>query len=204
MKKHLIIVTLLVLGLIYACTNSNSPEELREKLISGEFDAYHSLPQLPCDSLTIDEKGKYHLGDTLFTGVCFTNYENIAAKLEIRQIFQGELHGYRMMLSPKGDTLSLNLYNHGKLIRASIGENERVNCDSLEVFTNDQGKEVRFYFGEPYTGICERYYSDIDTTAIYMRANYRNGLPEGDLIIFDRAGNEILRETFVRGEKLGN
>lgn len=196
--------TFIAMGFLLSCGDEMTQEALRERLISGEFDAYHSLPQIPCDSLAADDQGKYLLDDSLFTGICYTNYENIDAKLEIRQIFQGELHGYRMMLSPKGDTLSMNLYNHGRLIRASMGENERVNCDSLEVFTNNQGKEVRFYFGDPYTGICERYYSDLDTTAIYMRASYRNGLPEGDLIIFDREGNEILRETFVRGEKLGN
>lgn len=203
MKICYFVGVLFSLIFLFSCAERNSEEVLRERLISGEFEAYHSLPQIPCDSLTTDSKGKFFISDSLFTGVCFTEYKNLNAKLEMQQIFRGELHGYRILLSPKGDTLSMNLYNHGKLIRAAIGENERVNCDSLEIFTNEQGKEVRFYFGEPFNGICERYYSEEDTTAIYMRANYRNGLQEGDVIIFDRTGNEIIRETFIRGEKVG-
>ena len=201
--RALVVLLTGIIFIIQSCSERKPSEKvIHQRIISGEFEAYHHLPSYPCDSLQIDSLNKYRLEDSLYTGICFTKYPNINAKLEIRQIFRGELHGNRMILSPKRDTLSLNLYKHGKLIRKSVGTGEIIHCDSLEVFKNDQGKELRYYFGEPYTGRCKRFYPDGDSTQIYLEASYSKGLPHGDHIIYDRNGNQILKEQFINGEKV--
>lgn len=193
---------LLILVLAACGEQTPSKEAIEEKLVSGEFDAYMHLPNVPCDSLYIDSLETYYLADSLFSGVCFTKYPNISEKLEIRQVFNGKLHGNRIMLSPKGDTLTLNLYSHGRLIRESIGKREVCKCDSLEIRTDENDKEFRYYFDEPYTGICEKYYPGEDSTKLYIKESFYEGLRDGEMIVYDREGNEITKERYKAGKKV--
>ncbi len=200
MKVFLVFVLLLLTTL--SCDwniQSLNKEQIQERLLSGEFDAYSYLPTINCDSLATDDSGNILYEDSLFSGVCVMYYPNGESVLEARQIFRGKLHGNRILFSPKGDTLSMNLYNHGRLLRESIGQNEVVHCDSLEVFRNDSGDEIRYYFGEPYNGFCETYYPD-DSTAIYTKASYSKGLKHGDFLVYDRSGEIILKEYYQAGE----
>lgn len=193
-------VFLVFLMLLVAC-NESKKQDVSERLLKGEFSAYESLPEVHCDSLTLDSlDNTYKVDDTVFTGVCFTTYHNTNSQLENRQIFQGKLHGNRILYSPKGDTLSVNLYNHGKLIRESIGESEVCHCDSLETREIDE-QELKFYFDEPYTGRCKKYYPE-DTTAIYIEARYREGLPHGEMKVYSRDGEVIMSEKYNEGEKI--
>lgn len=192
-------IFLLFFTLIVSCGDDS--KNVSERLLKGEFSAYESLPEVPCDSLTLDSlDNTYKVDDTVFTGVCFTSYHNTNSRLEKRQIFEGKLHGNRILYSPKGDTLSVNLYNHGKLIRESIGEREVCHCDSLETREVNE-KELKFYFDEPYTGRCKKYYPE-DSTALYIEASYREGLPHGEMKVYSLDGEVIMSEKFSEGEKI--
>lgn len=198
---RILIVSLLLVGMYSCKSESMSAKDAHERLVSGEFDAYSHFSSVPCEELVEDSLGNHYQDDSLFTGVCYTTYPNTGAKLEIRQIFEGRLHGHRFLLAQTGDTISMNLYRHGKLLRESIGRNEVCNCDSLEI-VEQEGKEYRYYFDEPYTGRCQKFYPESDSTQLYIESNFTNGLLSGKTTVYDREGNVILEEKYLDGEKL--
>ena len=194
---------LLIVVLIFSCQSSDKEAAAMEQLVLGEFDAYKQMPHIPCDSLSENNLGLYTYQDSLFTGVCFTNYPNQEElKLEQRQIFQGKLHGNRVMFSPKGDTLTLNLYNHGRVVRTFRGTTEIVNCDSLELKEDRNNRLVKFHFGEPFTGRCQKYYSGDDSLQLYIKEEYYRGLKDGEAVVYDKDGSVILKELYELGEKI--
>jgi hypothetical protein len=202
MVNKILIGAVFFVFLIFSACGEGETVGVQERLLKGEFEAYGELARVHCDSLYIDSmSGEYSINDSLFTGVCFTHYPNASNDLENRQIFQGKLHGHRIMFGPKGDTLMLNLYNHGQLIRESIGRNEVCLCDSLEV-REEGGKEYRYYFNERYTGRCEKYYPGEDSTQLYIEANYLKGLSHGEMIVYGKDGEVIIREKYLEGEKI--
>jgi hypothetical protein len=200
-NKILICFASLILVLNYSC-DSKSEKAIADRLLKGEFDAYRDLARVHCDSLYEDTiTGDIFLSDSLFTGVCFTYYPNSNDLLENRQIFNGKYHGHRIMFGPKGDTLMMNLYNHGVLLRESIGRNEVCLCDSLEIREED-GKEYRYYFDERYTGKCEKYYPGDDSLKLYIEANYLRGLSHGEMLVYDKEGEVIIKEKYFEGLKV--
>lgn len=199
--ERILMLSLLLIGLFSCQSESLSTKDAHKRLVSGEFEAYSHFSSVPCKELTEDSLGNYSQDDSLFTGVCYTTYPNTGAKLEIRQIFNGKLHGHRFLLAQTGDTISINLYSHGKLLRESIGRNEICNCDSLEV-VEQNGIKFRYYFDEPYSGRCQKFYPESDTTQLYLESNFTNGLLSGSKRIYDRQGNIILEEKYLDGEKL--
>lgn len=200
-NKFLLFAASAISLIFVACDNSNN-QAISERLLKGEFDAYQDLERIHCDSLYEDTTTNIiYFEDSLFSGVCFTYYPNSEEELENRQIFKGKYHGHRIMFGPKGDTLMLNLYNHGVLLRESIGNNEVCICDSLEIVEKD-GKDYRYYFGQPYTGKCEKFYPGEDSLKIYIEENYLKGLSHGDMLVFDKEGEIILKEKYFEGEKV--
>lgn len=192
-----------LISLLVACNaTDNSPEAIRERLLKGEFDAYSHTQRVPCDSLVSDSLGVYRYNDSLFTGVCYENFPNLNVKLVERQIFRGKMHGHHLLYTPKGDTISVNLYNQGKLIRKSLGKSEVVNCEALETSQNLAGEEIKLYFGTPYDGTCHRYYPAPDTNQIYISIPYHKGRVDGELIIYDRQGNILVKEKYDNGMKI--
>ena len=171
--------------------------------MKGEFDAYTHTQRIHCDSIYVDSNQVHYLNDTiLFTGVCFKNYPNIDSKLEEKQIFQGKLHGHHLLYSMRGDTISMNLYKDGKLIRKSIGKEEIVHCDSLQTGQNLAGDDIMLYFDEPYNGRCQKFYPAPDSNKVYITIPYHEGKVDGEMIIYDRTGTPILKEFYVNGEKM--
>jgi antitoxin component YwqK of YwqJK toxin-antitoxin module len=185
------------------CAPSDSPEDIRERLLKGEFDAYTLTERIHCDSIYIDSNDVHYINDTtLFTGVCFENYPNVDSKLKEKQIFQGKLHGHELLYSMRGDTISMNLYKNGRLIRKSIGKEEIVHCDSLTAGENLAGEDILLYFDEPYNGKCQKFYPAPDSNIVYIIIPYHEGKVDGEMIIYDKAGIPILKEFYVNGEKL--
>jgi antitoxin component YwqK of YwqJK toxin-antitoxin module len=200
-NKYLFISVFVFFAVGSACNNSND-KAISERLLKGEFDAYQDLDRVHCDSLVEDTiAGEIYFKDSLFSGVCFTYYPNTENELENRQIFKGKYHGHRIMFGPKGDTLMLNLYNHGKLLRESIGNNEVCLCDSLEVIEKD-GKDYSYYFDQPYTGKCEKYYPGEDSSKLYIEENYLRGLSHGEMVVYGKDGDVILKEKYFEGVKV--
>ena len=124
-------------------------------------------------------------------------------KSETRQIFKGQLHGNFIEFSIKGDTISQSIYNLGELKNKWTNELITCPCDSLVEITNSDEEKQMFYRDIPFSGICNRYFPLPDTNKIYLQMQYQNGFAHGDMIIYDRRGNEILREVYEEGEKLG-
>lgn len=195
------LLSVLIIGVFSCQSEGVGTKEAHQRLVSGEFDAYSHFSSVPCAELEEDSLGVYYQSDSLFTGVCYTTYPNSGTKLEIRQIFEGKLHGHRFLLAQTGDTISMNLYRHGKLLRESIGRNEVCHCDSLEIVEKD-GVEYRYYFDAPYTGRCQKFYPESDSTQLYIESNFTNGLLSGKTTVYDRQGNIILEEKYLDGEKL--
>lgn len=184
------------------CDLKNQPpsnEVIRERLLSGEFEAYAYLPSVPCDTLELDSLGNYLNQDSLYSGICFEYFENSKKKRKVHQIFKGKLHGNSLVLGANGDTISMQLFNHGKFVRdLKLGE-EKVNCDSLELFQNNEGRQVYFYKGSPFTGNCISYFLN-DSTVIQQQKSFFNGVLEGEVIIYDSLGNPVDTSMYSNGD----
>jgi antitoxin component YwqK of YwqJK toxin-antitoxin module len=199
-----IITIILILLTFVACQSNEKPntKAINNRILSGDFEMYEHLSICNCDSLTIDSMDTYYKNDSLYTGVCFTNFPESEKKAEIRQIFKGQLHGNRIDLSKQGDTLVQSIYNLGELKSRTTSELQICHCDSLQEVVNDEG-ETRIHYQEtPFNGICNRYFPLPDTNKIYLEMPYKKGLVHGDMIIYDRRGNEILTEVYEDGEKV--
>jgi len=195
---------ILVLLTFVACQSEQKPDTkaINNRILSGDFEMYEHLSVYHCDSLRIDSLNTYYKGDSLYTGVCFLNYPKSEKKSEIRQIFKGQLHGNRIELTKQGDTITQSIYNFGKLKSRRTGEVEICHCDSLQEVANTDGEKLMHYKEAPFNGICKRFFPEPDTNQVYLEMPYKNGLVHGDMIIYDRRGNEILTEVYVDGEKV--
>lgn len=194
---------LIVVVAFVACNSDQKPDTkaINKKLLSGDFEMYEHLSLRHCDSLTTDSLMTYFYEDSLYTGQCYLNYPNSTAVYEIKQIFKGQLHGNRIILSPKGDTLNQNIYKFGELARRSVGKNEICHCDSLNEVVNPDGQKEMHYFEAPYNGVCQRYFPEPDTNKIYLEIPYKNGLIHGEMIFYNRQGIAVLTENYVEGDK---
>lgn len=195
---------LMILAALTACSSDQKPDTkaINKRLLSGDFEMYNHLERCHCDSLIIDSLNIYFENDSLYTGECFLTYPNSTNFYEIRQLFKGQLHGNRIIFSPKGDTLNQNIYNFGKLIRRSVGENEICHCDSLEEAAKLNGDKIMHYFGAPYNGICQRFFPAPDTNKVYLEIPYDSGKIHGEMMIYNRQGKVILKEKYTEGEKI--
>lgn len=200
-----IISIILLLTILVACQSDQKPDTqtINKQILSGDFEMYEHLSTCNCDSLTIDSTDTYYKNDSLYTGVCYTNFLESEKKAEIRQLFKGQLHGNRINLSKQGDTLVQSIYNLGELKSKTTSELQVCHCDSLNEIINEETGKLMYYEDAPFTGICNRYFPLPDTNKIYLEIPYKNGLVHGDMIIYDRRGKEILTEVYEEGEKVG-
>lgn len=193
----------MILMVLTACSSNENPvsKSINKRLLTGDFEVYEQLETCPCDSLRIDSLDNYYKNDSLYTGQCFLTYPNSTKHYEIRQLFKGQLHGNRIIFSPKGDTLNQNIYNFGTLVRRSVGEKEVCHCDSLSEIVKPNGEKIMHYFNAPYNGICRRFFPVPDTNTVYLEIPYKSGKIDGDMIIYNRNGEVILKESYSEGEK---
>lgn len=199
-----IVSIILILLAFVACQSDQKPDTqaINNRILSGDFEMYEHLSVCHCDSLTIDSLNTYHQNDSLYTGVCFLTHPNTGKKSEVRQIFKGQLHGNRIDLSLKGDTLIQSIYNLGKLVSRITSELEIVHCDSLQEVANDSGKTLKYYLDAPFNGVCRRFFPEPDTNKVYLEMPYKNGLVDGDMIIYNRQGDEVITEVYENGKKV--
>ncbi len=204
-----IFIFCLIVSIFISCDLSQQTptnEVIRERLLLGEFDAYEYLPTVHCDSLVLDTLNNLTYQDSLFSGICFVNFENSSSKQQIQQIFRGKLHGNSLLLSPKGDTISMRLYNHGRFTRELVAGYTTVICDSLDVFQNDLGNQVVFFDGLPFTGKCVSYFDPIESDDSLLQIEkikpYARGVLEGEVILYNSEGEEVNRKMYKGGELL--
>ena len=196
-------LTLLVLILIISCDQKDNTKDVYEKLLNGEFEAYTFTDRVLMDSIKLDSNNLYLIKDTiLFTGIAYRNYPNLETTLEEKQIFQGKMHGHHLLYSINGDTISMNLYKSGILIRKSIGKDEVIPCDSLVNSIDDEGNSIYYYFEEPYTGRCQKYYPAPDSNQIYISIPYLNGIIDGEVYHYNKSAEVILTEHYAKGKKI--
>lgn len=70
-------------------------------------------------------------------------------------------------------------------------------CDSLT--KNNDGLMV--LNNQPFTGVCELYYPN--STTKYMTQQLLDGEINGSIFYYDKDGNVILEEEYVKGKKIG-
>lgn len=199
-----IVSIILVLLAITACQADQKfdTKAINQKILAGDFDMYEQLDICRCDSLQTDSLEIYYKNDLLYTGVCFRTFPNSDKKSEVRQIFKGQLHGNRIELSENGDTLVKSIYNLGELVNRITKEPIICPCDSLNEIINEDQETIMYYQNLPFNGICQRYFPAPDTNKIYLEIPYKNGLINGNMIFYNRQGNEILTEPYENGERL--
>jgi antitoxin component YwqK of YwqJK toxin-antitoxin module len=199
-----IITILLILLTFVACQSDQKPdtEAINKRILAGDFEMYEELSTCYCDSLTIDSLVTYYKNDSLYTGVCFLTYPKSQKQSEIRQIFKGQLHGNLINLSRNGDTLSQTIYNLGEMISRTTSELVMCHCDSLTEIVQPNGEALMQYKEVPFNGVCNRFFPLPDTNKIYLEMPYKNGVVHGDMVIYNRQGEEILTEVYDEGEKV--
>lgn len=186
---------------LYNCSDHPlTQQEVENRLKSRDFSVYKELPSCSCNELS-EENGLFYKDDSLYTGNCYLNYPNIDAKYEIRQLYKGKLYGNRIILSPKGDTISQNEYKQGSVLREDVGTKEVCNCEDLEKIKRADGSTISKYFDEPFTGVCQRFFPSPNDNKVYLEAKYQEGKLHGTTKIYDKNGNIILKERYVNGEK---
>lgn len=195
---------ILILLVFIACQSEQKKDTkaINQKILAGDFDMYEKLDICRCDSLQIDSLNTYYKHDSLYTGVCFYTYPNSNKKSEIKQIFKGQLHGNRIALSEEGDTLVKSIYNLGELVNQITSEPIVCHCDSLNKISNENDETLMLYKDLPFNGVCQRFFPVPDTNKIYLEIPYKNGFIHGDMIFYNRQGNEILAEPYENGEKV--
>ena len=99
--------------------------------------------------------------------------------------------------------LSCNSNSHKKETVVEMGSNKEIksveicNCDSL--LKNEEG--LMTLNQQPFTGICELYYPNSSTK--YMSQQLLDGEVNGSIFYYDKDGNVILEEEYVKGKKIG-
>ena len=120
----------LMLVCTVAACSSPSEKVIYERLVSGEFDAYHYLPTQDINLLIQDSLQVFKVGEEVFTGVGVRTISSEDFTLEKIHIYKGQLHGYHQFYSPDGLLLEL-LYNQGEPISMSYERFALVNQDSV-------------------------------------------------------------------------
>ena len=189
-----------IVSFILGCNVEPTRDEIIKSLQKHDFSIYSDLPSCDCAELE-ENQGKLMLNNNPFSGTCFSSYPNIQAKYEEKQLFEGELYGYRMIFSPAGDTLSKNEYKEGKVIRKSVGINETCNCDQLKKVKQLDGSVLTHYYDKPFTGTCQRFFPPPNDDKVYLEARYKNGKLHGTTKIFDKNENLMYEEKYINGEK---
>lgn len=197
--RYLILSLLAVL--LFSCNDSTpSKAEIQQRLKERDFTVFKELPSCSCNDLE-EIDGSFYQGDSLYTGNCYLNYPNLDAKYEIRQLYKGEFYGNRILLSPKGDTLSQNEYKHGDMLRQDVGSKEVCECSALETIERADGSVIANYYDTPFTGTCQRFFPAPNDDKVYLEVTYKNGVIHGNTKVYDKNGKVILKEHYVNGEK---
>lgn len=189
MKKTIFIITA-ILFVLASCTPNK--KTAIERILAGDYSAYNDLDSCNCTVLTKIENKYRDVKDSLYTGRCFTFYNNTKQVMSEKQIYRGNLHGYVYYFSQTGDTLTKNLYQYGKLI-PNASDNFQCNCDSLK-----NVKNIKILNKIPFTGTCFSYYQGTNTK--YMEKHYKDGLLDGYYVVYDQQGNAILSTLYSKGK----
>lgn len=176
--------------LLLACSNtpSISPEK---RILNGDYTAYEELTSCGCGELVRKENAYYDKKDSLYTGTCYTYYANSKNKMEVKQLLKGYLFGYYVVLDEKGDTLTKSLYKNGKLI-PNAKANASCNCKELH-----KKNGISYLNSIPYTGTCYTYYPNSENK--YTEAEYKDGLIDGWMIVYDQSGNILTSTKYSKG-----
>ena len=117
--------------LLISCSNKPTEKVIHQRLVSGEFDAYHHLPVLQLSQLQKDTLGIYYFEEEVYSGVAEKFYPNSKLLLEKIHLFKGELHGYHLFYGPQADTLLEVLFNEGKALKYRYNKFKLVQNDSI-------------------------------------------------------------------------
>jgi antitoxin component YwqK of YwqJK toxin-antitoxin module len=184
---------LLIFSLFVGCSPTQSPKKsVIERVLAGDYSAYNELPRYSCEVLHEKNERIHTSNDSLFTGICFTNYPNTQLVMQEKQYYKGVLHGFVSVLDKQGDTLTTNFYQFGKLIPNA---SQHFQCDCKEL---SEQKKVQYLNGLPYSGTCFSFYKDANQK--YMEKHYKNGVLDGFLIVYDRAGEILSSTKYSAGE----
>jgi antitoxin component YwqK of YwqJK toxin-antitoxin module len=181
--------------LCFAITGcSLSEEEMILKIENEEaFDYYTHFPTCDCGELDQNSEGRLtDASGNLFTGTCQRFYPQSGQLMEERQILKGEYHGYRSLYSMEGELVNRNLYRRSKLISAKGETAKSCGCKELT-----EREEKKYFDNVLFTGICTNMYND---TIPALRAEYRDGILHGTLIVYDTEGNPIITEKYDEGK----
>jgi antitoxin component YwqK of YwqJK toxin-antitoxin module len=190
----LLISTFILLLALTACDSKPTGPSPEERVLAGDYEAYKELDSCDCATLTKKEGTYFDKLDSLYTGRCFTYYGSSTQKMEEKQIFKGELNGYYFVFDYQGNELTKNLYKKGKLI-PNAKKNAQCGCEELKK-ENAQSK-VKMLNGIPYTGTCFSYYPN--TSAKYTEIQYKDGLINGLMIVYDQQGNLLTSTKYENG-----
>lgn len=189
--NKLLFALILPLALL-SCTMTDE-DRIKKILEDEDFEQYAHFPVCNCGELGSNEAGLL-IDDSgnLFTGTCQRFYPQSGQLMEERQILQGVYHGYRSLFSMEGELVNRNLYRNSKLISAQ-GETART-CQCKELSERD---ELKYLDNELFTGTCTNFYND---TIPALKAEYRDGLLHGALIVYNTEGESIITEKYDEGK----
>lgn len=191
--------SLLALILMFSCSGNNEAADSTE-LDSGSMMQSQELDTCLCNDLDVDTMGIHYYKEETYTGVCVEYFPGSEEKYLEENLLNGQVHGRVIYYDREGQVLLEEIYEEG--VRKRSGDVDVLHCDCSElelVESNMQQVANRHVLdGIPYSGTCDKYYSDSDQ--IYMSVSYKDGLLNGRTIYYNRDGSTMLIEKYEIGE----
>lgn len=183
---------------VLACGGSdssgNSSTESTGKVMQSEF-----LDTCQCTELEMDSTENYFKEGKLYTGICLDFYPTTTDKYVEKNLLNGRLHGKLTYYSRDGSVLIEEIYENGTKKRSGEVDVLKCACSELEKEATHI-PQVPFRFkldGIPYTGKCEELYPE--SSQIYVSRNYKDGIPDGHTVYYNRDGSTMIIEKYENG-----
>ena len=184
-------------ALALVLVSCNESDSAKKDLNTGKFEK-EEIPSCDCADLNIDSLDVAYFDSIPYTGICYTYYPNTQNKMEERPFLKGKLHGnYLIYNNGTNDTLSSVKYINGEIENDNLNKNNICDCDELKSKVEEE-KDIWFRKNHRYTGVC--YVMNADSTHKIMERTFKDGLVDGDQLVFDNYGEIIQMEIYKDGE----
>lgn len=192
--KFLVLPILSVL--LFSC---GEKVELSESTDNGTINAADQELSCFCDELSSNSDDLKLYNDTLFTGVCTSNYPDTEDKYVEKHYLAGQLHGKVKYYDKEGEIIAEEEYAQGVNTISATESFVPCNCSELRLEKGQNGMPNKKYKGTTlYSGICYQYYPD--TEDVYMELSYQDGILHGYCKYYDKEGNQLYMEEYNKGD----
>ena len=173
--------------------------ELSEATDTGTINTIDIKEECNCGDLLLNADSLVTFNDSLFTGMCYSNYPGTESRYVEKHYLTGALHGKIFYYDKEGNVIAEEEYAHGVNTLSATESFVPCLCSELRTEEGVNGAPNKKYKNTlPFTGICHEYFPGTET--IYMEISYQNGILHGFCKYYDIEGNQLYMEEYNKGE----